>query len=191
MIADMFDYWLESIAQQGTYYIYNLIKVFGDVVTISREFELEAITWEKEKSKWAAVLMQMNDVQKFGVMEFLVEKPVDDLDDNVMYVSRKNMEWRNPIIKQGHEESIKLLKELKELINTMQKDLKCVDIQLLKVDGEIVEDAIDVTKAFKERMQLIKETKSLTIDDFSKVARIESMLTICFDHLEAHKMKVL
>lgn len=39
-----------------------------------------------------------------------------------------------------------------------------------------------MTKAFKERMQLIKETKSLTIDDLSKVARIESMLTVVFDH---------
>lgn len=47
--------------------------------------------------------MQMNDVKKFGVMKFLAEKPVDDLDDNVFYVSKKNIEWRNSIIKQGHE----------------------------------------------------------------------------------------
>lgn len=47
---------------------------------------------------------------------------------------------------------MKMLKELKELINTMQKDLKCIDIQLLKADGKIVEDAIDMTKVFKERM---------------------------------------
>lgn len=133
----------------------------------------------------------MNDVQKFGVMKFLAEKPVDNLDDNVLYVSRKSVEWRNSIIKQGHEESIKLLKGLKELIDTMQKDLKCIDIQLLKDDGQMIELATDMVKTFKERVKLFKETKSLNTDDFSKVARIESMLAVCFDHLEAHKIKVM
>lgn len=73
----------------------------------------------------------------------------------------------------------------------MQKDLKCIDIQLLKDDGQTIELATDMVKTFKERVQLVKETKSLTTDDFSKVARIESMLAVCFDHLEAHKIKFM
>lgn len=82
------------------------------------------IAWEKESNKWAAVLIQMKDVQKYGVMKFLAKKAVKDLDDKVFYVAKENIEWRNSIIKQGHKESIKLLKELKELIAVMQKDLK-------------------------------------------------------------------
>ncbi|XP_059076654.1 uncharacterized protein LOC131875933 [Cryptomeria japonica] len=74
----------------------------------------------------------MNNVQKYGVMKFLAEKLVENLDENVLYVSKKNVEWCNSIIKQGHEESTKLLKGLTDLIDMMQKDLKCIDIQLMK-----------------------------------------------------------
>lgn len=80
---------------------------------------------------------------------------------------------------------------MKELIHTIQKYLKCINIQLLKDDGQTIEHAADMVKNFKERVQLVKETRSLTMDDFSKVARIESMLAVFFDHLEAHKIKVM
>lgn len=47
-----------------------------------------------------------------------------------------------------------------------------------------------MAKIFQERIQFIREIKSLTTDDFSKVVRIESMLMVCSDHLEEHKAKV-
>lgn len=55
----------------------------------------------------------------------------------------------------------------------------------------MIEPATDMFKTFKERVQLVKEMKSLTTDNFSKVARIESMLAICVDPLKVHKMKVM
>lgn len=66
---------------------------------MSKELELENVSWEMERTKWVVVLAQMNDVQKFGVMKFLTEKLVENLDDNVLYVSRKNIECRNSIIR--------------------------------------------------------------------------------------------
>lgn len=95
------------------------------------------------------------------------------------------------IIRQGHEESSELLKELKDMIDTMQKDLKCIDIRLMKEDGQTIEAAEDMAKIFKERVRLVKEMKSPTTNEFSKVWRIELMLIVCFDHLEAHKAKVM
>lgn len=109
-------------------YIVILVKVYEDILTVRKELELEVVAWEKERTKRVAAMAQMNDVQRFGVIKFLTEKPMENLDDNVLYVSRKNVEWRNSIIKQGHEESAKLVKGLKDLIDTMQKDLKCIDI---------------------------------------------------------------
>lgn len=114
----MFNKWLYLIIQQGSDYISNLVKVYKDVETLSQKLELETTTWEKERIKWVAVLAQMNDVQKYGVMKLLAKKSVKNLDDNVLYVSKKNVEWRNLIIKQGHEESTKLLKGLTDLIDT-------------------------------------------------------------------------
>lgn len=94
MIADIFDEWIDSIVQQGTNYIASLIKVYDNAIAVSKELDLEATTWDNEKNKWVAVLAQMNDVQKFGIMKFLAEKPVDNMDDNVLYASKKNVEWR-------------------------------------------------------------------------------------------------
>lgn len=122
-------------------------------------------------------------------MKFLAEKLVDNLDDNVLYVSKKNVEWRNSIIGQGHEESTKLLRGLTNLINTIHKDLKCIDIQLMTEGAKVIEEVVDMIKVFQDRVHSIQTTKSLTIDDFSKVARIESMLIVCSDHLEVHKAR--
>lgn len=108
----------------------------------------------------------MNDVQKYGVMRFLAEKLVENLDDNVLYVSKKNVEWRNSIIKQGHQESTKMLKELTDLINTMQKDLKCIGIHLIKEGAKKIEEATDMTNIFQDKIQFIQTTKSLTTNDF-------------------------
>lgn len=126
--------------------------MYEDVVTISKELELEVVSWEKERTKWVVVLVQMNDVHKFCVMKFVAEKPMESLDDNVLYVSRKNVEWQNSIIKQGHEESTRLLKGLVDLIDTMQKYLKCINIQLVKEDAQTIETTADMAKIFKERI---------------------------------------
>lgn len=95
MVVEIFNQWLDYTVQQGSNYIASLVKVYEDVVTVSKELELEVLAWEKERSKWVMVLAQMNDVQKFGMMKFLAKKPMENLDDNVLYVSRKNVEWRN------------------------------------------------------------------------------------------------
>lgn len=116
---------------------------------MSKELELETVTWEKERIKWVVVLAQMNDVQKYGVMKFLAEKPTENLDDNVLYVSKRNMEWCNSIIGQGHEESTKLLRGLTDLIDTIQKDLKFINIQVMKEGSNVIEEVADMTKVFQ------------------------------------------
>lgn len=190
MVAKMFNKCIDVIIQQGSYYIVSLVKVYEDAVIVINELELEVVAWEKERTKWVVVLVQMNDVQKFGVMKFLVEKHVESSDDNVLYVLKKNVEWQNSIIKHGHKESTRLLKGLTDLINIMQKYLKCIDIQLMEEDSQTIEAATDMVKIFQERIQFIRETKSLTKDDFSKVNRIESMLTVCSGHLEVQKERL-
>lgn len=124
-------------------------------------------------------------------MNFLIEKMVHGLDDNILFVCKENIEWRKSIIQQGHKEFLKLLKELKGLTDTMQKDMKCIDLQLLRENKKMLEDSSQMIQAFKDRIQQVREAKSLTIEDFSKVPRIESMLVVCFDHLEMHESKVL
>lgn len=64
MVTEMFNKCLGLIIQQGSDYIVSLVKVYEDAVTMTKELELEVVAWEKERTKWVAVLAQMNDIQK-------------------------------------------------------------------------------------------------------------------------------
>lgn len=110
VVKEMFNKWLDLIIRQGSNYIVNLVKVYKDAEIVSKELELETVAWEKERIKWVAVFAQINDIQKYGVMKLLAKKSVENVDDNLLYVSRKNVEWHNSIIKKGHKESIKLIR---------------------------------------------------------------------------------
>lgn len=55
----------------------------------------------------------------------------------------------------------------------------------------MIEEVADMIKVFQDRVHSIQTTKSLTTDDFSKVAVIESMLIVCSYDLKIHKAKVM
>lgn len=66
----------------------------------SWSFEEQKISnWKNEEAKWASKAAQMREVQSYGVMKFLAEKLVASLDDSVLYVCQRNIEWRNSLIK--------------------------------------------------------------------------------------------
>lgn len=43
VVMEMFNKWLDLIIQQGSKYITNLVKVYKDAETVSKELELEIV----------------------------------------------------------------------------------------------------------------------------------------------------
>lgn len=43
---------------------------------------------------------------------------------------------------------------------------------------------------FSSHIKQIKVEKSLAVEDFTKIAKVKSMLTVCLDHLDSHRDKV-
>lgn len=80
--------------------------------------------------------MQMQEVKTYGVMKFLNEKPMPSLDDNILYVCKKNIDWRSSIIQQAYGKLAKLMNRLAEMITSMHNDLKFIGIKCLKEDGK-------------------------------------------------------
>lgn len=72
----------------------------------------------------------------------------------------------------------------------MQNDLHCVDVQLLKEDNKTLEDTTEMINQFSSHIKQIKVEKSLAVDDFTRVSKVESMLIVCLDHLYSHRDKV-
>lgn len=51
-----------------------------------KELEVRIINWKNEEAKWAPKVVQIREVQNYGVMKFLVEKLVASLGDSILYV---------------------------------------------------------------------------------------------------------
>lgn len=119
---------------QGTNYISDLVQIFKDANDATKELDTDLIAWQKEKTKWAVISSQMRDIQHYGIMNFLVERQVPGLDEDIMFICKESIEWHNQIIEQGHNESVSLQGELTTLRTMMQKDFPCVNIQFLKED---------------------------------------------------------
>ncbi|XP_059064530.1 uncharacterized protein LOC131856678 [Cryptomeria japonica] len=132
----------------------------------------------------------MEEIQRHGVMKFLVEKPLQGFDDNVLYICKKNIEWRNSVIKQGYEEFVKLGRELSELVQNMLNDLKCIGVKYME-DGQTIDTADAIRKSFEMQVDMVKSATVITKNDFSTIAKIESLLFLCKDHLNNHVDKVI
>lgn len=132
----------------------------------------------------------MEEMKRNGVMKFLAEKPLHGFDDNVLYIYKKNIEWRNSVIKQSYEEFVKLGRELSELVQNILDDLKCIGVKFMKEDGQIIDTIDAISKSFKMQIAMVKSATVITKKDFSTIAKIESLLFLCIDHLNNHADKV-
>lgn len=154
------------------------------------ELETKIINWKKEEAKWATVAVQMQEVQVYGVTKFLNEKLVLDLDDNILYVCKKNIEWKNSVVQQAYGELAKLMNHIVELITSMQNDLKYIRIKCIKEDDKTIENLEVITESFERKINYMKEAKALVSNDLSTTAKIESLLFLCIEHLGNHANRV-
>lgn len=189
IIAEIFSEWLTSIVDQGTNYISDLVQIFKDANEVTKELDVELISWHKEKTKWAVISKQMCDIQRYGLMNFLAERQVPGLNEDIMFICKESIEWHNQIIEQGHSKYASLRGELTTLRTTMQKDLRYVDVQLLKEDSQTLEDTTEMINQFSSHIKQIKVEKSIVVEDFTNISKVESMLTVCLDHLDSYRDK--
>lgn len=178
--------WLEGIRKLDAEYFINLSRVYNGVLMVMKELEAEIMNWKNEEAKWTTKVVQMREVQIYGVMKFLSKKLVAGLDDGIMYVCQRNIERSNSLIKQAYEEYAKIVDRLAELVASMQNELVCIRIKYLKDDGKTLEAAKVITKSFEGKINYVKEVKDLVPDDLSTIAKIESLLFLCIGHLDSH-----
>lgn len=119
-------------------------------------------------------------------MKFLAENPLQGFDGNILYICKKNIEWRNSVIKQGYKEFVKLWRELSKLIQNMLNDLKRIGVKYME-DGKTI-DAI--RKSYEVQIDMVRNATVVTKRDFSTITKIESLLFLCTDHFNNHVDKV-
>lgn len=115
----------------------------------------------------------MRDIQRYRLMNFLAENQVSGFNEDVMFICKESIKWCNQIIEQGYNESVSLCGELIALRETMQKDFRCLDVQLLKEDGETLEDTTEMINQFSNHIRQIKMEKYLSVEDFIGISKVE------------------
>lgn len=133
----------------------------------------------------------MSKVQVYRVMKSLSEKPMAGLDDSILYVFLRNVEWRNTLIKKYYEESIKLVDQLIGLVASKWNELVYIKIKCLKDDGKTLEATKVIIESFEGNINYVKEAKCLIPNDLTTIAKIESLLFLCIWHLDNHADKVV
>lgn len=113
----------------------------------------------------------MEEVQRHGVMKFLAEKPLQGFNDNVLYIYKKNIEWRNSVIKQGYEKFVKLGRELFVLVQNMFNDLKCIGVKYMKEDGQTIDTVDAISKSFEVQIDMVRSATVVTKKDLSTIAK--------------------
>lgn len=63
------------------------------IATIGK-LDTKLVVCKKEENKWTFVMSQIQEINKYHVTNFLAEKPLKNLDENVLYTCRKIMIWR-------------------------------------------------------------------------------------------------
>lgn len=153
MIAKVFSEWLTTIMCQATNYITDLVQISKDANEVTKTLDTNLVSWQKEKSKWTVISKQMRDIQCYGLINFLAENQVSGLNEDVMFICKESIKWCNQIIEQGYNELANLHGELTALRTTMQKDLWCVDVQLLKEASETLEDNTEMINQFSSHIR--------------------------------------
>lgn len=73
----------------------------------------------------------------------------------------------------------------------MQKDLKCINVKCLEDEKKSMEDMDTIVQSFKENIDYVKESKTMTTSDLSRAAKTESFLVVCIDYLQSHVENVV
>jgi len=133
---------------------------------------------------------QIDEVQKYGIAKFLSKNNLAGLDEDLLYVNKKNIEWRNSVSQQGRFELTKMIKEITEFTQSLQRDLQCIDVKYINDDGELEKYIDTVIQSFKEKINFVKESDNILTKYFSRISKVESLLYLYIDALSEHKEKL-
>lgn len=88
------------------------------------EFQTKMPTWEIEENKWLVVVMQILDVEQYGVeSKFLANNPLKVVDPSFLYVIKRNMGWRCSIYKSTITNMQRIETEIKCMYAGFAKDM--------------------------------------------------------------------
>ena len=60
--------------------------------------------WEADQSRCQAIMFQVHELERYGVLKFLSENPMKVVDSCLLFILKSNMGWKDSIYKVAIEE---------------------------------------------------------------------------------------
>lgn len=77
-------------------------------------------------SKWSAIVTQILDVEQYGVERFLTENPLKTANASVLYIVKKNMNWRCSICGSAITRVQSIEMKIKGMYSAFMKDIQII-----------------------------------------------------------------
>lgn len=146
--------------------------------------------WEVELSCCQAIVFQVIEVEKFGVLKFLNENPMKTMDPCILFILKNNMSWKESICKEAIKEVQGIEDKITEMHKELVKDMKIVNpMGILQLDKGNMDVEV-LTKSFTEAVEQIKDKEMHRADDFTSLASIKSMLRLNEKLMPRQNLKV-
>lgn len=101
----------------------------------------------------------------------------------MLYVLKKNVGWKCSIYGSTISQSQAIEKEIKNMYNSLIKDMKIVNMSDLPQYQGVNPNQKIIVKSFEDTMKAIKEEVNPIVVDFMKVALVEAIFILCTNHL--------
>ena len=96
--------WVDIIMKEGNKFISEFTSVYAEGKTLLGEIQTLVPVWETELGRCQAIVFQVTEVERFGVLKFLNENPMKNVDPCMLFILKNNMGWKESIYKETIKE---------------------------------------------------------------------------------------
>lgn len=122
------------------------------------------------------VVYQVMELEHFGVLKFLNENPMKNVDPCMLFILKNNMSWKEVVCKETIKEVQGVKSRIIDMHEELIKDMKIMNpIGILQFDEGNMDTKV-LMKSFNEVVEQIRDSELPKVEGFFMLASIESML---------------
>ena len=91
LLAEAMGNWVKNMIQEGNIFISKFTDVYAEGEILSGEIQTLVPVWEAELARCQALVFQVTEVERFGVLKFLNENPMKTVGPCMLFILKNNM----------------------------------------------------------------------------------------------------
>ena len=96
--------WVDSMSKEGNKFISKFTSVYAEGEILLGEIQTLVPGWETELARYQAMAFQVTEAENFGVLKFLSENPMKNVDPCMLFILKNNINWKEAIYKETIKE---------------------------------------------------------------------------------------